>query len=154
MITECFKMHILFRNKNEQEPGKKTQKVYLIPLDLPCLHPHNWPMKERFLSQRDFSLHPFVRVHAGFKALVNFYLFIRPSVFQTSSLVLSMLTFFTWATPLIHGSHNARNFAVLWYLKPVSFTHNQFSSQLPQVTLGVVFYLEVFFNLKLIRYCS
>lgn len=45
-------------------------------------------MKERFLSQRDFSLHPFVRVHAGFKALVNFYLFIRPSLFKTSSLVV------------------------------------------------------------------
>lgn len=44
-------------------------------------------MKERFSSQRDFSLHPFVRVHVGFKALVNFYLFIRPSIFQTSSLV-------------------------------------------------------------------
>lgn len=95
-------------------------------------------------------------MHVGFKALVNFYLFIRPSVFQTSSLVFFVkhVNVFYVSYTFIHGSHNARNFAVLWYLKPVSFTHNQFSSQLPQVTLGVVFYLEVFFNLKLIRYCS
>ena len=102
-------------------------------------------MKERFLSQKDFSLHPFVRVHVGFKALVNFCLFIRPSVFQTSSLVF----FVKHVNVFLRELHLLYTVLIMRVI-----THNQFSSQLPQVTLGVVFYLEVFFNLKPIRYCS
>lgn len=108
-------------------------------------------------------IHALTMVAVRSKALaIYFFLLFCVYLFRLSFLIplrlfvcffcRSVLIYFVNCTFFLHNSHTAAKYAVFLFIKPVS--NYLFQVSLPKVTLGILLCQEVFFNFKVIRFCS
>ena len=107
-------------------------------------------------------IHALTMVAVRSKALaIYFFLLFCVYLFRLSFLIplrlfvcffVGLFSFILSIGPFLHNFHTAAKYASLLFIKPVS--NYLFQVSLPKVTLGILLCQEVFFNFKVIRFCS